>query len=46
VDGHGNRLPIWPKYSSSDPVLHLDNPTVSRPDKNRARYEFWLSKDK
>jgi para-nitrobenzyl esterase len=46
VDGHGNRLPIWPKYSSGDPVLHLDNPTVSRPDKNRARYEFWLSKDK
>jgi para-nitrobenzyl esterase len=41
VDGKARRLPDWPKYADGDPVLHLDNPTTSRPDENRGRYEFW-----
>ena len=46
VDGHGRRLPRWPVYASGDPVMHLDSSSVSRPDKHRARYEFWLGMDK
>ena len=47
VDGEGHRLPEWPKYMNSDPVLHLDDPIVSRPDDNRGRYEFlWTQVDK
>ena len=40
VDGHGHRLPEWPKYASGDPVLHLDKHIASRPDEHRGRYEF------
>lgn len=46
LDGHGKPLPTWPKYASGDPVLHLDNPTTSRPDEYRSRYEFWLAQDR
>ncbi len=45
-DGKGQPLPTWPKYGEGDPVLHLDNPITSRPDENRARYEFWLNTEK
>jgi para-nitrobenzyl esterase len=45
VDGQGHRLPEWPKYGGGDPVLHLGNPTASRLDENRGRYEFWGSLD-
>jgi para-nitrobenzyl esterase len=45
-DPNGPGLPEWPKYGEGDPVLHLDNPITSRPDENRARYEFWLAGDK
>jgi len=45
-DGKGHRLPKWPKYGSGDPVLHLDNPTASRPDENRSRYAFWRETDR
>ena len=41
TDGTGHRLPDWPKYTDGDPVLHLDHPTMSRPDEDRGRYEFW-----
>jgi para-nitrobenzyl esterase len=44
-DPNGPGLPEWPKYGAGDPVLHLDNPITSRPDENRARYEFWLGQD-
>ena len=44
-DPNGPGLPNWPKYGEGDPVLHLDNPITSRPDENRARYEFWLAND-
>jgi para-nitrobenzyl esterase len=40
-DPNGPGLPIWPKYADGDMVLHLDNPITSRPDENRARYDFW-----
>jgi para-nitrobenzyl esterase len=46
IDGNGQRLPEWPKYTYGDPVLHLDNPTTSRPDENRGRYEFWQNSEK
>jgi para-nitrobenzyl esterase len=46
IDGNGQRLPVWPKYASGDPVLHLDHPTTSRPDENRGRYEFWWNSEK
>jgi para-nitrobenzyl esterase len=46
VDGNGQRLPEWPKYTYGDPVLHLDYPTTSRPDENRSRYEFWMNSEK
>jgi para-nitrobenzyl esterase len=46
VDAKGVPLPTWPKYGEGDPVLHLDAPVTSRPDENRARYEFWMSLDK
>ena len=46
VDGKGQPLPNWPKYGEGDPVLHLDNPITSRPDENRARYEFWMNNEK
>ena len=42
-DPNGAGLPTWPKYGEGDPVLHLDNPITSRPDENRARYDFWTS---
>jgi para-nitrobenzyl esterase len=45
-DPNGPGLPEWPKYGAGDPVLHLDNPITSRPDENRARYEWWLANDK
>ena len=45
-DPNGAGLPTWPKYGEGDPVLHLDNPITSRPDENRARYDFWLASDK
>jgi para-nitrobenzyl esterase len=45
-DPNGTGLPNWPKYGEGDPVLHLDNPITSRPDENRARYEFWLDSEK
>jgi para-nitrobenzyl esterase len=45
-DPNGPGLPNWPKYGAGDPVLHLDEPITSRPDENRARYEFWLSNEK
>jgi len=44
-DPNGPGLPTWPKYGEGDPVLHLDNPITSRPDENRARYDFWMSLD-
>jgi len=46
IDGNGQRLPEWPKYTYGDPVLHLDHPTTSRPDENRGRYEFWQNSEK
>jgi para-nitrobenzyl esterase len=46
VDGKGQALPNWPKYGAGDPVLHLDAPITSRPDENRARYEFWMAGEK
>jgi para-nitrobenzyl esterase len=46
VDSKGQPLPNWPKYGEGDPVLHLDNPITSRPDENRARYEFWMNNEK
>jgi para-nitrobenzyl esterase len=46
IDGNGQRLPEWPKYTYGDPVLHLDQPTTSRPDENRGRYEFWENSEK
>jgi len=45
-DPNGSGLPTWPKYGDGDPVLHLDNPITSRPDENRARYEFWMDAEK
>ena len=45
-DPNGPGLPNWPKYGEGDPVLHLDNPITSRPDENRARYEFWMATEK
>jgi para-nitrobenzyl esterase len=45
-DPNGPGLPTWPKYGEGDPVLHLDNPITSRPDENRARYEFWMAQEK
>jgi para-nitrobenzyl esterase len=45
-DPNGPGLPNWPKYGEGDPVLHLDNPITSRPDENRARYDFWLETEK
>jgi para-nitrobenzyl esterase len=45
-DPNGEGLPVWPKYGEGDPVLHLDNPITSRPDENRARYDFWMSLEK
>jgi para-nitrobenzyl esterase len=45
-DPNGPGLPTWPKYGEGDPVLHLDNPITSRPDENRARYEFWMATEK
>ncbi len=44
-DPNGDGLPVWPKYGEGDPVLHLDNPVTSRPDENRARYEFWMENE-
>ncbi|WP_263359308.1 carboxylesterase/lipase family protein [Acidicapsa ligni] len=46
TDSKGEPLPTWPKYGEGDPVLHLDSPITSRPDENRARYEFWLDTEK
>jgi para-nitrobenzyl esterase len=46
IDGNGQRLPEWPKYTYGDPVLHLDHLTTSRPDENRGRYEFWQNSEK
>jgi para-nitrobenzyl esterase len=45
-DPNGAGLPNWPKYGEGDPVLHLDAPITSRPDENRARYEFWMAGEK
>jgi para-nitrobenzyl esterase len=45
-DPNGAGLPTWPKYGEGDPVLHLDSPVTSRPDENRARYEFWMNDEK
>jgi len=45
-DPNGPGLPHWPKYGEGDPVLHLDNPITSRPDENRARYEYWMDTEK
>ena len=45
-DPNGPDLPEWPKYGQGDPVLHLDNPITSRPDENRARYDFWTANEK
>ena len=45
-DPNGPGLPNWPKYGEGDPVLHLDNPITSRPDENRARYDFWMTEEK
>jgi para-nitrobenzyl esterase len=45
-DPNGTGLPTWPKYGEGDPVLHLDNPITSRPDENRARYEWWMATEK
>ena len=42
---NGPGLPEWPEYGKGDPVLHLDNPITSRPDENRARYDWWLAND-
>ena len=44
-DPNGPGLPTWPKYGEGDPVLHLDNPITSRPDENRARYDFWMKQE-
>ena len=44
-DPNGPGLPTWPKYTEGDPVLHLDNPITSRPDENRARYDFWAAQE-
>jgi para-nitrobenzyl esterase len=46
MDGRHHQLPAWPKYAKGDPVLHLDNPISSRPDENRARYEFLVGAEK
>jgi hypothetical protein len=43
---NGQRLPEWPRYVYGHPVLHLDHPITSRPDQNRARYEFWQNSEK
>ena len=45
-DPNGPGLPTWPKYGEGDPVLHLDAPITSRPDENRARYEFLMGEEK
>jgi para-nitrobenzyl esterase len=42
-DPNGPGLPLWPRYSKDDAVLHLDSTITVAPDKLRARYEF-LSK--
>jgi len=44
-DPNGPGVPVWPKYGEGDPVQHLDTQITSRPDENRARYDFWLSLD-
>jgi para-nitrobenzyl esterase len=45
-DPNGPGLPNWPKYGEGDPVLHLDSTITSRPDENRARYEYWMDTEK
>jgi para-nitrobenzyl esterase len=45
-DPNGPGLPTWPKYGEGDPVQHLDSPITSRPDENRARYDFWMNDEK
>jgi para-nitrobenzyl esterase len=44
-DPNGPGLTYWPKYTDSDPILHLDDPLSVRPDEHRARYEFLLKMD-
>ena len=45
-DPNGPGVPNWPKYGEGDPVQHLDTTITSRPDENRARYEFWMDSEK
>lgn len=45
IDGQGHRLPAWPIYADGDPVMHLDDPSESRRDEDRGRYEFWRGLD-
>jgi para-nitrobenzyl esterase len=41
-DPNGPGLPAWPKYDTSDSLIHLDSTITSGPDTLRPRYEFLL----
>jgi para-nitrobenzyl esterase len=41
-DPNGPGLPAWPKYDTSDSLIHLDSAITSGPDTLRPRYEFLL----
>ena len=41
-DPNGAGLPTWPKYGSSDELIHLNSTITAGPDTTRPRYEFLL----